>query len=194
MFCHFLSIGIQDWAEGKKIAEQIKPFVRKEMYEEFLSGEHYQKSPEQVKNFVKCLPMTDIPAKYVIFKPLSAVDLQKEQTQTIIFFADPDQVSSLVVLANYGRDHNENVIIPYAAGCQTIGIFPYREALSEKPRAVLGLTDLSARLYIRKQLEDNLFTFSVPLKMFKEMEANVEGSFLKCHTWQTIVSEKYGSE
>ena len=33
---------------------------------------------------------------------------------------------------------NENVIIPDAAGCQTIGIAPYREAQSERPRAVVG--------------------------------------------------------
>src|SRR5450759_3541111 len=94
--------------------------------------------------------MTDIPEKYVVFKPLDKIDTKQEKPQTVVFFVNPDQLSALTVLANYGRGDNENVIIPYAAGCQTIGIYPYREAKSAKPRAVVGLTDLSARVYIRK--------------------------------------------
>jgi len=36
---------------------------------------------------------------------------------------------------------------------------------------VVGLTDLSARIYIRKQLSDNhLMTFSAPFALFEEME------------------------
>ena len=105
----------------------------------------------------------------------------------IVFFTDPDQLSALVVLANYDRPDNHNVIIPYAAGCQTIGIYPYQEAKAERQKAVVGLTDLSARVYIRKQLADNLMTFAVPLKMFEEMEQNVEGSFLERPTWQGLL-------
>jgi hypothetical protein len=107
-----------------------------------------------------------------------------------VFFADPDQLSAMVVLANYDRADNQNVIIPYAAGCQTIGIYPYREARAKKPRAVVGLSDLSARVYIRKQLADNLMTFAVPLAMFKEMEGNVAGSFLERPTWQGLLKAK----
>lgn len=91
-----------------------------------------------------------------------------------------------MVLANYGRGDNENVIIPFAAGCQTIGICPYREARSDKPRAVVGLTDLSARLQIRKQLGDNLMTFAMPWALFLEMEENAPGSFLDAHTWKVL--------
>jgi hypothetical protein len=108
----------------------------------------------------------------------------------VIFFADPDQLSALVILANYGRETNENVIIPYAAGCQTIGIYPYREAESDLPRAVVGLTDISARTAIRQQLGDHLMTFAVPMKMFKEMEANVAGSFLERRVWEKLAAEK----
>ena len=76
--------------------------------------------------------------------------------------AKPDQLSALVILANYGREGTEHVTIPYAAGCQTIGIFAYKEARSENPRAVVGLTDISARANLRKQLGKDLFTFTVP--------------------------------
>jgi hypothetical protein len=72
-----------------------------------------------------------------------------------------------------------NAIIPYAADCQTIGVYPYREAQSGNPRAVVGLTDLSARNNLKKQLSRNLFTFSVALRMFQEVEEKVEGSFFR---------------
>jgi len=189
-FCHFLSGGNEQWEQGRQAAEKVKPFLRKESYDNFVSGERYIKTPEQVHQFIENLPITDIPAEYVIFKPLADIDPQQETPQVIVFFADPDQLSALVVLANYDRQDNHNVIIPYAAGCQTIGIYPYQEAKAEKKRAVVGLTDLSARVSIRKLLEDHLMTFAVPLAMFEEMERNVADSFLERPTWQALLKTK----
>lgn len=189
-FCHFLSTGIEGWPEGAPIAEQIKPFMRAEAYDDFLHGERYFKTPEKAQRFVSCLPIRKIPKRYVIFIPLAAVDPDREQPRSVIFFADPDELSALVVLANYGRGDNENVIIPFAAGCQALGIYPYQEAETERPRAVVGLTDLSARLYVRKQLGDNLLTFAMPFALFTEMEANVKGSFLQRHIWQELLAAK----
>jgi uncharacterized protein (DUF169 family) len=189
-FCHFLSSGNLGWEKGKQAAEQVKPFLTPESYDNFVSGERYLKTPGQVKKFIECLPIIDIPATYVVFKPLAEVNPDQAKPQVIVFFVDPDQLSALVVLANYGREDNQNVIIPYAAGCQTIGIYPYQEAKAEKPRAVVGLTDLSARVYIRKQLGDHLMTFAVPFLMFEEMEANISGSFLERPTWQRLLQQK----
>ena len=189
-FCYFLSSGNELWEKGRHIVDKVKPFMREESYDNFVHGERYFKTPEQVKKFIGCLPITDIPAKFAVFKPLHDVNKENETPQSVIFFADPDQLSALVVLANYGRGDNENVIIPYAAGCQTIGIYPYQEAKAEKQRAVVGLTDLSARVHIRKQLGDNLMTFTVPLAMFEEMEGNIEDSFLQRPTWQNLLKGK----
>ncbi len=54
----------------------------------------------------------------------------------------------------------------------------------------MGLTDLSARVSIRKLLEDHLMTFAVPLAMFEEMERNVADSFLERPTWQGLLKNK----
>ena len=43
-------------------------------------------------------------------------------------------------------------------------------------------TDISARLVI----DADLLSFSVPLVMFKEMEANVPGSFLEKPAWHKV--------
>jgi uncharacterized protein (DUF169 family) len=129
----------------------------------------------------------EVPTRYVVFKPLTDCEPLKEKPQVVVFFANPDQLSGLVVLANYARGDNENAIIPFAAGCQQIGIFPYREARSDRPRAVVGLTDISARKNVKQQLGRDVFTFAVPWQMFMEMEENVEGSFLQKQTWRSIL-------
>jgi hypothetical protein len=71
-FCRFLSVGNETWEEGRQAAEQVKPFLRAEAFDQFVRGERYMKSPEQVRRFIDCLPMVDIPARYVVFKPLGA--------------------------------------------------------------------------------------------------------------------------
>lgn len=189
-FCHFLSSGNANWEKGRKTAEQVKPFMREESFDNFLHGERYIKTPELVTDFVNGLPTMEIPKEFVVFKPLSEVDDTKEKPEVVIFFADPDQFSALAVLANYGRPDNENVIIPFAAGCQSIGIYPYREAQRKNPRAVAGLIDITARLQVKNQLGDNLLTMALPLALYREMENNVKGSFLQRHTWQELVRER----
>jgi hypothetical protein len=171
------------------MAEKVKPHMNEHSFDHYMHGERYLKTPEHVKRFIQGLPITDIPAPYVVFKPLGAVD-DDAACQVVIFFADPDQLSALVILANYDRESNDNVIIPYAAGCQTVGIYPYREAAADVPRAVVGLTDISARTYIRQQLGDHLMTFAVPFKMFQEMERNVKGSFLERPVWEKLAESK----
>jgi hypothetical protein len=187
---YFLASGNRAWMGGRQVARLIKPFVPEEIYDDFLHGERYVKTPDLAKKFHEGLPKRDIPAQYIVFRPLRDVEPEKDVPRAVIFFVDPDQLSALAVLANYAREDNENVCIPWAAGCQTLGIYAYREGESEKPRAVLGLTDLSARLEIRKQLGANLMTFTVPAAMFEEMEANVEGSFLERRTWQSLLEGK----
>jgi uncharacterized protein (DUF169 family) len=185
-FNHFLSTGNENWQKGRDMAEKLGSAAGKEFLEEFRHGEGYMKSPELVKRFIDSLPIMEVPERYVVFKPLTDLDPTREQPQVIVFLADPDQLSALVVLASYGREDNQNVIAPFAAGCQQIGIFPYREARSEHPLAVIGLTDLSARKNLKKQLDRNVLSFAVPWRMFEEMEDNVEGSFLQKETWRAL--------
>ncbi len=72
-FCHFLSTGYENWEKGRALLEGVSEALGRERYEKILHGERYIKSPELVKKFVEQLPVKDIPAKYVIFKPLSKV-------------------------------------------------------------------------------------------------------------------------
>ena len=126
--------------------------------------------------------MRDIKEEYVIFKPLEMAS-ENETPESIVFFVNPDQLSALVVLANYGRGNNDNVIAPWGAACQSI-LWGYSEAEKENPRAIIGYFDLAAR----KHVDNNLLSFTIPYKMFVEMEGNVEGSFLEMEEWHGIIN------
>jgi len=185
-FCYFLSIGNEQWAAGRQAGEQVKPYMREDAFDDFMQGERYIKSPELVKKFIEDLPIVDIPFKYVVFKPLKDVDKNREKPEVVVFLGDMDQISGLTILANYHRETNDNVIFPFAAGCQSMGIYAFAEAKSDKPRAVLGLNDISARLAIKRLLKKDLMSFAAPYKLFEEMEANLPGSFVERNTWYQL--------
>jgi hypothetical protein len=192
-FTRFLSSGNKQWEKGRQVGEGLAGAAGKEFADDFLEGERYVKNPELVDQWLKEeLPIMEIKSRYVLFMPLSNTDPVADKPENVVFTVDADQLSALVVLANYGRQRQgmENVIIPQAAGCQQIGIIPWNEAKSENPRAVVGLTDLSARKNVRKLLGSEYLSFAMPWKMFLEMESNVEGSFLERLTWQSLQKSK----
>ncbi|WP_027366090.1 DUF169 domain-containing protein [Desulfotruncus alcoholivorax] len=173
---YFLSTGNPQFCQsevGKNIVRNMPALEH---------GEGYLKTPELAKKFVDALPMVDVPTEYVVFKPLELV--QKNETpKVIVFLANPDQLSALVVLANYGREANINVVAPFGAGCHSTCIIPYAEAELANPKAIIGLTDISAR----KQVDKDILSFTVPYKMYLEMEANAPGSFLEKETWLNVL-------
>ncbi|WP_371373320.1 DUF169 domain-containing protein [Sporomusa aerivorans] len=144
--------------------------------------EGFKKTPELAKAWMGSVPSIDIPEQYIVFTPLSEVDTAKEEPKVVVFYANPDQLTALIVLANYGRPGYDSVIAPFAAGCQTTCLFPWSEAAKERPRAVIGMTDVS----VRPHIDADLLSFSVPYVMFREMEDNVPGSFLDKHEWKKI--------
>lgn len=187
-FKYFLSTGLE--GQGREdLVEKARGLGNKETRENFLKGEGYKKTPDLVGEFLDALPAIEVPAKYVVFKPLKDVG-DGEEPIVVVFVGDPDQISALVGLANYDRPGIENVVTPMGAGCHQIGIDAYIEAKRENPRAVLGLTDPSARKNVRPLLGGDVLTIAVPYKRFLEMEASVDESFLSRSTWQSIAEGK----
>ena len=185
-FCYFLSTGVKEWGPGRKLARIAKPFISSDNYDAIVNGEGYLKTPELVGKFLEYLPMTDIPNKYVVLRQLRQLEPEKGEPATVVFLADMDQLSALVILASYNRECNENVIVPMASACQCIGIYSFRESLREHPRAVVGIADISARIYLKRHLKDDVVTVAVPYSMFREMETNISGSFLERNGWKGL--------
>jgi hypothetical protein len=124
----------------------------------------------------------------VVIKPLETLAL-REKPKVVTLLTDPDQLSALVVLANFARPGIDNVRIPFAAGCASLALYPFYEAQQASPRAVIGLTDISARFYLRKLLGKDILSFTIPWTLFEEMEGDVSESFLTRFAWKSMMSE-----
>jgi hypothetical protein len=68
------------------------------------------------------------------------------------------------------------------AGCATIVDYPLQEGRSDRPRAVLGMFDVSAR----PGVESMILTFAIPLQKFERMVDNMDESFLITESWQKV--------
>ena len=188
-FCYFLSEGNAKTERGRAIGEQMKQDPGgARLVGTYLHGERYVKDARLTRDFVAELPMMEIPTTYVVVKPLSQTD-DNDDIQNISFFVDPDRLSALVILANYARKGLDNVIMTYAAGCQVMGILAYRELQRDDPRALVGMTDISARRNVRASLGRDIMSFTAPLPLYREMEAQVRGSFLEDHVWMELLAE-----
>ena len=86
--------------------------------------------------------------------------------------------------ANNSTNRGRYQFAPFGSGCQQVGILAYKETEAENPRAVIGLTDIT----VRKLFDKDILSFTVPYKMYLEMESYVEDSFLKGREWQDILS------
>ncbi len=148
-------------------------------------GEYRKKTPELVREFIENLPTIAIPTRYVVMKPLNEVsDHEIAETAIVVFLVNADQLSALATLANFDRPTNDNVSTLFGSGCGSLVMQVLAQEQAEMPKAVIGLTDISARKYLDK----NELAFSVPFKRFLEMEANVEESFLtKGKDWPELV-------
>ena len=132
------------------------------------------------------LPITEVPTRYVLFKPLSGLE-EGEPPISVTFFVNADQLSACVILANYDRADVDSVGIPHVAACQVVGLLSYAEVATGWPRCLVGLTDLSARQYLRASMGIDKLSFTMPYQRFLQMEANVAGSFLENSTWRSLV-------
>ena len=165
-------------------AEQLRP-----NFEYFLScgipgkleGERYKKSPELVKEALKKMPTYKAPARFALFKRWDKLE-ESEQPDVVIFFALPDVLSGLFTLTNFDEAEPNGVFAPFSAGCGSIVQYPYLEKDAKRPRAVLGMFDVSARPFVPQ----GTLSFSVPMTKFEKMVENMEESFLVTSSWDKV--------
>ncbi|MCK9579814.1 MAG: DUF169 domain-containing protein [Methanoregula sp.] len=186
-FCSFLSNGIggaMDREAYESIIDQSTDARHKKLLTE---GERFLKSPAIVQKFLANLPVYDAEDRYIVMKPVHEVE-DGEDVRSIVFVANADQVSALSILANYatGNIRDGIIVAAGAAGCQAMGVCTYAEGETDHPRAVVGLTDLSARKAVRPTMGKDVLTFSIPPALYREMEANVPGSFLELDLWKEL--------
>lgn len=187
-FLYFLSTGADSCGDGelqgrmRAIAGHV---TRESTREHILKGERFRKTPGLVGSFIRNLPVTDIPARYVVFMPAREV-LPGTQPKEAVITANPHQISALHTLWNFSREGVDTVVLPPGAGCHQLGIYPYQELSREHPRAVIGLTDISARLAVKRTLGDDILTFTIPWEDLSGLEDDIPASFLCMGEWKEL--------
>ncbi len=107
---------------------------------------------------------------------MTRLDLLADDTEVEVvnLWVEAASLSVLHTLANYDRATNDNVIMPFSSGCQSIWTLPFKEAGAESPRAVVGSLDPTVRDF----LPPGAVSFSTPVARFVEMCNNIDGSFI----------------
>jgi len=146
-----------------------------------MEGERYKKSPEIVIEMMKKAPVFDAPARYAVFKRWDRLEAD-DQPAVIMFQDKPDVLSGLFTLSGFDESDINAVMAPFSAGCASICQYPYLEQQKEKPRAVIGMFDVSARPWVKK----DTLSFAVPMKKFTRMVGDMEESFLMTPSWARI--------
>jgi Uncharacterised ArCR, COG2043 len=158
-FAHFLSCGIP----GR------------------LEGERYKQSPELVEAWQKTVPVVPPTKRYVVFKRWDALD-DGDKPEVVVFFAIPDVLSGLFTWSGFDEPVAEAVAAPFGAGCASIVQYPLLEAAKERPRAIIGMFDVSAR----PRVPEDVLTFAVPWVKFERMLATADETFLTTDEWAKV--------
>ncbi|MGO9309800.1 MAG: DUF169 domain-containing protein [Spirochaetia bacterium] len=146
-----------------------------------LEGERYKASPELVAEQFKNDPGVPAPARYIVFKRWDAL-AEGDEPDVVVFFCPPDVMSGLFTLANFDESDAQAVIAPMGSGCSSIVHHPYRELKSSRPRAVLGMFDVSARPWV----PPGELTLAIPWPKFLRMVSEMDESFLGTESWSKV--------
>ncbi|MEN6473635.1 MAG: DUF169 domain-containing protein [Syntrophaceae bacterium] len=105
--------------------------------------------------------------------------------KTVTFLVNPDQLSALVIGANYhhGPTDPAPVIAPFGAGCmQLLTVF----ANLATAQAAIGATDIA----MRQHLPHDIMAFTVTKPMFAELCGLDEKSFLFKPFWKRLIKAR----
>jgi hypothetical protein len=146
-----------------------------------MEGERYIRTPQLVLDLMEKQKKLKINGKYIVFKRWDMLS-ENDNPDAVIFFAVPDVLSGLFTLANFDQSEPDSTIAPFAAGCGSLVYFPMVEKDSDRPRAVLGMFDVSARPCV----PEGVLTFSVPMVKFSKMIGYMDESFLITNSWTKV--------
>ena len=153
-----------------------------------VEGERYKKTPKIAAEAIKLEPSFKAPARFIVFKRWDSLN-ESDEPDVVIFFACPDILSGLFTLANFDETEPNDVFTPWGSGCSSIVQYPFLEKDSVRPRAVIGLFDVSARPFI----PENTLSFSVSIRKFEHMVRNMEESFLTTNSWKAVQKRIQGA-
>ncbi len=151
-------------------------------YVDFLTKkECFKKNRHFVERMVEDNPYMAAQGKYLIFKRWDTLT-EEDTPQVVFFFAKPDAIGGLHMLANWDYETQHGVISPFGSGCESLIAFAMKQAFAKGEQCVLGLFDIPARGFVAR----DIMTFSAPYDRFKVMVENMDSTFLNTYIWEKL--------
>jgi hypothetical protein len=145
-------------------------------------GERFVKTARQAKSFIKSFVPKEINRKLTIFKPLHRF-LGNEYPEVVIFFVNPDELSSLVYLLHFNSpDKNDTIVTGFHSGCGSIVTLPMKYKSEGRNKAVWGMHDIS----VRSKLPRDLMTLTMPFEFVNDIYNEIDNSFITTNNWKKI--------
>lgn len=145
--------------------------------------ERFKKCIEYGKAFYNEIQAIMTNDKYLILGRIKDIP-DNINIEVINLWVSAVALAGLVTLANYDRPTNNNVIIPFASGCQSMWTIPYKEKTSQEPKkAIVGCMDPA----MRKHISSKVLLFSLPSERFVELAYNTQNSFLQDDNWGDLL-------
>jgi hypothetical protein len=114
------------------------------------------------------------PAKseWLVISSVESID-DRTAPEVVNLWIDAASLAALVTLANHDRTGNDDVLIPFSAGCQSLWTIPFQRAGRGNGSCVVGLVDPA----VRRWLPRDVLTFSTTADRFVALAARVPRSF-----------------
>jgi len=184
-FSAFFSKGLSA-ARDKEIYRTKMESAKKSSRPRFEFGERDHCSFDMARKWITdYLPRYDISSRYVLFKPLQAVD-PEEEIRSVIFPVSPVELAGLVTLLGSVVDGSDCVTVPKGADCLRLGCSAYDLYDADPPRAVLGMLAVDGRTVMRERFRDDTLTLTIPKPLFLRMEEEAADSVLTIPGWTAL--------
>ncbi len=143
---------------------------RKEFIKFLVDDEGLKASHELMEKWIDSSTTYQASHPHLFIGPLK--ESQWDYIKSVSFFVNPDQLSTLMIGAQYNSTPEDPppVIAPFGSGCMEL--FPFKDP--EIPQAAIGATDIA----MRQHLPPDILTFTVTKPMFKQLCDLDEKSFL----------------
>jgi len=148
----------------------IETISKKEFIKFLVDEEGLKASPELMEKWIDSSTPYQATYPHLLVGPLK--EDQWKYAKSITFFVNPDQLSTLMIGAQYNSapDDPPPVIAPFGSGCMEL--LPFKNP--NIPQAALGATDIA----MRKHLPPDILAFTVTKPMFERLCGLDERSFL----------------
>ncbi|MDB4334905.1 DUF169 domain-containing protein [bacterium] len=151
---------------------------KEELVNYWLNEEGWKCSKPLMEDWLSVYPPYQSKNKCIYIGPIK--NSMEKYLKSITFFVTPDQLSALVIGANYfsGSDLESPLSLPSGSGCmKLLNLIPQGDVA----KAIIGATDLTMRKFIPK----DVLAFTVNPAMFEQLCKLDKNSFLG----KTLVKE-----